>query len=257
AQIEKAVTSRTKAIIPVHLYGQAADMDAIMGIAKKNRLKVIEDCAQAIGAAYKGKKAGSFGAAGCVSFFPSKNLGGFGDGGMVVTSDEDIYEKIKLLRVHGSAAKYSHSVIGYNSRLDNLQAAVLRVKLRHLDKWAQARRKNAAYFNKAFSKLCGVMVPFVRPDCEHVYHQYVLLVDELRRDRLIEFLISSGIESRVYYPIPLHLQECYRGLGYKKGDFPNSEKAALATLALPVYPELKISNKKFIVEKVKEGAAQW
>jgi len=255
--IEKAVTPRTKAIVPVHLYGQCADMDAINEVAGRRNLKVIEDCAQAIGATYKAKKAGSFGDAGCISFFPSKNLGGFGDGGMVVTGDEDIYKKVKLLRVHGSASKYSHSILGYNSRLDNLQAAVLRVKLKSLDKWAEARRNNAAYFNKAFSKLRGVTVPFVRPDCEHVYHQYVLLVDEAKRDHLIEFLVASGIESRVYYPIPLHLQECYKSLGYEKGDFPNSEKAALGTLALPVYPELKRADKKLIVAKVKEGVSQW
>jgi len=252
ALIEKAVTPKTKAIVPVHLYGQAADMDAIMEIAKRRDLKVIEDCAQAIGATYKGKKAGAFGDAGCISFFPSKNLGGFGDGGMVVTDNEELYKQVKLLRVHGSTSKYSHSILGYNSRLDNLQAAVLRVKLKSLDKWAEGRRENAAYYNKQLSKIRGITTPFVRQDCEHVYHQYVILAEDAKRDNLVEFLNSGGIESRVYYPIPLHLQECYRGLGYKKGDFPNSEKASIGTMALPVYPELKRSDKKMIVNKIKE-----
>lgn len=249
--IEKSITNKTKAIIPVHLYGQCADMDPILAIAKKHGLKVIEDCAQAIGAAYKGKKAGSIGEAGCISFFPSKNLGGVGDGGMVVTNDEGIYKEIKLLRVHGSSSKYSHSVLGYNSRLDNLQAAVLRVKLRNLDKWAEARRENAGYYNRAFSKIDKLVTPFVGPDNVHVYHQYVLMVDGALRDKLMDFLVNNGVESRVYYPIPLHQQECYKGLGYKNGDFTNSEKASLCTFALPVYPELKRSGLKFVADKVK------
>jgi dTDP-4-amino-4,6-dideoxygalactose transaminase len=250
--IEKAVSDKTKAIIPVHLYGQCADMDPILNIAAKNNLKVIEDCAQAIGAAYKGKKAGSMGDAGCISFFPSKNLGGFGDGGMVVTDDEAIFNMTKLLRVHGSVSKYSHSVLGYNSRLDNLQAAILRVKLKSLDMWAEKRAENAAYYNKTLSKLRDVTTPFVMDGNTHVYHQYVLMVEENLRDRLIDFLLKNGIESRVYYPIPIHQQECYKDLGYKKGDFPNSEKASLCTLALPVYPELKKSDMKFIADKIKE-----
>lgn len=252
ALIEKKITNKTKAIVPVHLYGQCADIVRILEIAKKHGLKVIEDCAQAIGATYKGKKAGSFGDAGAISFFPSKNLGGFGDGGMVVTNDEDLYKEVRLLRVHGSSTKYIHSVLGYNSRLDNLQAAVLRVKLRSLDKWAEARRENAGYFDKAFSKLSGITVPFVAPFNAHVYHQYVLTVNPKVRDKFIEFLGSKSIESRVYYPIPLHIQECYKGLGYKNDDFPNSEKAALGTLALPVYPELGASDKKAIVDAVAE-----
>lgn len=250
--IEKKITNKTKAIIPVHLYGQCADMDQILAIAKKHGLKVIEDCAQAIGATYKGRKAGSMGDAGCISFFPSKNLGGVGDGGMVVTNNDGICNQTKLLRVHGSSSKYAHSVLGYNSRLDNIQAAVLRVKLKSLDKWAEARRANAAYYTKAFSRIAGVTVPFVGSDNTHVYHQYVLMVEEARRDKLIDFLVNSGIESRVYYPIPLHLQECYKSIGYKKGDFPNSEKASLCTLALPVYPELKKSELKFVVDKIRE-----
>lgn len=251
ALIEKKITKKTKVILPVHLYGQCADMDAIVAAAKKHGLKVIEDCAQAIGASYKGKRAGSFGDAGSISFFPSKNLGGFGDGGMVVTNGEDIYKKVKLMRVHGSSSKYSHSILGYNSRLDNLQAAILRVKLKSLDKWAEARRKNAAYFNEQLSGLKGITTPYVRPGNEHVYHQYVLMVDSAMRDRLIDYLGAKGVESRVYYPIPLHQQECYKHLGYKTGDFTVSEKASLSTLALPVYPELTLSDKKLIVESIK------
>jgi dTDP-4-amino-4,6-dideoxygalactose transaminase len=170
---------------------------------------------------------------------------------MVVTDDEAIYKMVRLLRVHGSSSKYSHSVLGYNSRLDNLQAAVLAVKLKSLDTWAEKRRQNAAYYNNALSALKGVVTPHVGKDNIHVYHQYVLMVDGPLRDRLIEFLIGAGIESRVYYPIPLHLQECYKGLGYKKGDFPNSEKASLGTLALPVYPELKPAEKRSVVDKIK------
>jgi len=252
ALIEKAITKKTKAIVPVHLYGQCVDIDKILAIAKKHGLKVLEDCAQAIGAMYNGKRAGSFGDAGCISFFPSKNLGGFGDGGMVVTNDENISKQVKLMRVHGSSSKYSHSVLGYNSRLDNLQAAILRVKLRSLDSWADKRRANAAYFNDVFSKLKNITIPYVDKRNVHVYHQYVLMVGHAVRDAFIDFLGASGIESRVYYPIPLHLQECYAFLGYKKGDFPVSEKAALGTFALPVYPELSDADKKCIVEKVKE-----
>ncbi|MFA6078627.1 MAG: DegT/DnrJ/EryC1/StrS family aminotransferase [Candidatus Omnitrophota bacterium] len=251
ALIESKITPKTKAIIPVHLYGQCADMDRILAIAKKHGLPVIEDCAQAIGATYNGRKAGSMGLAGCISFFPSKNLGCFGDGGMVVTNDESIYKQVKLMRVHGSSTKYSHAIIGYNSRLDNLQAAVLRIKLRKLDGWADKRRQNGTYYDKAFSGLKDCVTPYVAKGNAHVYHQYVLLVSKDLRDKLIEFLNSKGIESRVYYPIPLHMQECYQPLGYKVGDFPNSEKAALGTLALPVYPEMKSSDKKFIVDTVK------
>ncbi len=250
--VERRMTDKTRAIVPVHLYGQCVDMDPIIKVANSRGIKIVEDCAQAIGAAYKGRKAGSLGDAGAISFFPSKNLGAFGDGGMVVTDDEDIYNDVKLMRVHGSASKYSHSILGYNSRLDNLQAAVLKIKLKRLDGWAEKRRENARFYNTHFSKLERITVPFVAPHNVHVYHQYVLMVDSKLRDKFIEYLTANGIESRVYYPIPLHLQQCYKDLGYKKGDFPNSEKACLSTLALPVYPELKKSDKKYVVEKVKE-----
>jgi dTDP-4-amino-4,6-dideoxygalactose transaminase len=177
------------------------------------------------------------GNAGCISFFPSKNLGAFGDGGMVVTGNADIADKIRTLRVHGSKVRYIHSVIGTNARLDNLQAAILRVKLRYLDKWAEMRQRNAVIYNQHLS-VEGVFTPFVPEYNTHVYHQYVIKVPQSKRDALIERLVASGVESRVYYPIPLHLQECYKSLGYKAGDLPISEEAAKATLALPVYPEL-------------------
>lgn len=248
--IEKNITKRTKAIMPVHLYGQSADMDPILAIAKSNKLKVIEDNAQAIGATYKGRKTGSMGDAGCISFFPSKNLGAFGDGGMVVTGSEEIADRIKVLRVHGSKKRYIHSVIGTNARLDNLQAAVLRVKLRHLDGWAEKRQANAALYNELF-KGSEVVTPYLLPGNTHVYHQYVISVPLGRRDALMDHLDKSGVEARVYYPIPLHMQECYIGLGYKPGTMPNSEKAALSTLALPVYPELGKEDVEFITSAIK------
>jgi len=250
--IEAKITKKTKAILPVHLYGQCADMDEVLSVAQKHGIPIIEDCAQAIGATYDGKKAGSFGFTGAISFFPSKNLGAFGDGGMIVTDEENVYKRLKALRVHGSAVRYIHSELGYNSRLDNLQAAVLRVKLRHLDAWAKARQENANFFNAELSKIKDVTIPFVASHNSHVYHQYVIRVDRTKRDALIAHLEQSGIEARVYYPIPLHLQECYRFLGYKKGDLPNSEKAADTTIALPVYPELTLPDKKFIVNTIRE-----
>lgn len=249
-EIAKKITARTKAIVPVHLYGQSADMDPIIAVAEKNRLKVIEDNAQAIGATYKGRKTGSMGDAGCISFFPSKNLGAFGDGGMVVTSDPDIADKVKVLRVHGSKVRYIHSVIGTNARLDNLQAAVLRIKLRYLDEWTKKRQANAAIYNKLF-KGTGVITPYVSEGNTHVYHQYVIGVPSQKRDGLLATLEKSGVEARVYYPIPLHLQECYKGLGYKPGDLPVSEKCALSTLAIPVYPELSANDIAYVAEKVK------
>lgn len=248
--IESRITAKTKAIVPVHLYGQCADMDPIMEIANRRKIAVIEDCAQAIGSSYKGRRAGSMGLAGALSFFPSKNLGGFGDGGMVVTNDPAMCRLVKLLHVHGSDVRYVHPMLGYNSRLDNLQAAVLLIKLRHLDTWAKKRQENARHYNEAFSKIPGVVIPFVPETNTHVYHQYVLMVDPSRRDKIVESLVSNGIESRVYYPIPLHLQGCYRDLGYSAGDFPNSERSAAGTFALPVYPELTDLQKDFVIEMV-------
>ena len=246
--IEEKITDRTKAILPVHLYGQCADMDPILEIAKRHDLKVVEDCAQAIGAFYKGKKAGSMGDAGCISFFPSKNLGGFGDGGMVVTNDGDLYDKIRILRVHGSREKYLHEVIGYNSRLDNLQAAVLRVKLRYLDSWVAARAKIADLYAGGFSGV-DIRAPFVPEYNTHTYHLYAMTAPS--RDAIVEHIVSLGIGSRVYYPVPLHLQGCYSELGYKKGDFPVTEWVSENIFSIPIYPELKSDEIEEIVNSVK------
>lgn len=247
--IEKGITASTKAIIPVHLYGQAADMDPIRRIAKKHNLLILEDNAQSIGAAYKGAKAGSLGDAAGLSFFPSKNLGGFGDGGMVVTNNSSFAETVRLLRVHGSSKRYIHSVIGTNSRLDNLQAAVLLVKLGYLDKWLEARRRDADYYNTNLKGL-PITIPFVPEYNVHTYYMYVIRVPGVQ-EKLLRYLTDSGIESRVYYPIPLHLQECYKFLGYKKGDLPESEKASTETLSLPIFPEMTLAEKDYVISKVK------
>lgn len=242
--IEAKITSATKAIIPVHLYGQCADMDPILRIAGKRGLKVIEDTAQAIGATYKGRRAASMGDVGALSFFPSKNLGGFGDGGMVVTNNQALAEKIRVLRVHGSAVRYIHSMIGVNSRLDNLQAAVLRVKLRHLDRWLEARRQIAVYYNSRFSAL-PLAAPFVPDYNVHTYHLYVLRALN-GAGPLVDHLNANGIEARTYYPIPLHLQECYKDLGYAKGDLPVAEAAADQTLSVAIYPELSRDEMDYV-----------
>lgn len=250
SKIEAKITKATKAIIPVHLYGQCCDMEHIKVIAKKHSLKIIEDNAQSIGATYDGNKSGSMGDVGCLSFFPSKNLGGFGDGGMVVTNDENIAKKIAMLRVHGSIERYIHSVIGMNSRLDNLQAAVLRVKLKYLDKWLDARRRIAKYYDNGLKGL-PLHVPFIPERNVHTYSLYIVRVPDRALD-LMQFLKDNGIETRAYYPIPLHLQKCYQGLHYKDGDFPESEKAAHETLALPIFPELTQSEMDHVVSTVKK-----
>lgn len=247
--IEAKITEKTKAIIPVHLYGQCAEMDRIMKIANKYNLKVIEDAAQAIGAKYKEKKAGTIGDTGCFSFFPSKNLGGFGDGGMIVTNNEELAEKIRILRVHGSKPKYFHPIIGYNSRLDALQAAILSVKLRHLESWHEKRREHAEIYDQLFKDI-PIGTPFVERHNLHIYNQYVIRVKN--RDELREYLKQKEVETEIYYPLPLHLQECYRDLGYQKGDLPESEKAANETLALPIYPELTEDQQKEIAQQIKE-----
>jgi dTDP-4-amino-4,6-dideoxygalactose transaminase len=247
--IEKKITKKTKAIMPVHLYGQCADMDPIMAIAEKHGLKVIEDNAQAIGATYKGRKSGSIGDIGCLSFFPSKNLGGFGDGGMVVTNNEKLAQRIRSLRVHGGAVQYIHSEIGMNSRLDNLQAAALRVKLKYLDKWLKARRETAAFYNEKLKAL-PVICPYVPEYNIHTYHQYTLRVKSGQK-KIIKHLSDNGIGARVYYPVPLHLQDCYKDLGYKKGDIKESERACEEAFSIPVFPELTQAQKEYIVEKIK------
>jgi dTDP-4-amino-4,6-dideoxygalactose transaminase len=238
AEIERVITPRTRAIMPVHLYGQMAEMDPIMEIAGRHSLYVIEDAAQAIGSEYKGRRAGSIGHMGCFSFFPSKNLGGFGDGGMVTTNDSGLAERVRLLRGHGAYPKYYHKFVGGNFRLDALQAAVLRVKLRHLDSWSEGRQRNAATYRKLFSAGGSGLVglPFEAPDRRHIYNQFIIRVP--RRDEVMGRLKDAQIGTEIYYPVPMHLQECFADLGYKRGDMPMSEAAADETLALPIYPEL-------------------
>lgn len=245
--IESAITKKTKAIMPVHLFGQMADMDPIMDIAKKHGLAVIEDAAQSITSTYKGKKAGSIGTAGCLSFFPSKNLGGIGDGGMIVTNDKQLYDRLSIMRNHGSKPKYYHKYIGGNFRLDPIQAAALLVKLPHLDKWSRARRRNAAYYNKKFENTI-VQTPYIRPDCMSIFNQYVIRVP--RRDELVEYLRQKNIGSEIYYPVPMHLQKCFEYLGYKQGNLPEAEKAAKEVLALPIYPELTDPMKDCVVDAI-------
>lgn len=250
--IEEKITEKTRAIIPVHLFGQMADMKKINEIARKYNLKVIEDAAQAIGAEQKIKdsfeKAGSLSDAGCFSFFPSKNLGGYGDGGMVVTNNLEIAEKIKLLRVHGSRKKYIHQIIGYNSRLDEIQAAILRVKLKYLDKWNKKRRENAAIYNSLLKDF--LEIPYCEDFNRHTYHLYTVKCE--KRDGLQQHLKNYNINTGIYYPLSLHLQEAYKSLGYKKGDFKISEKMQDLVLSLPMYPELKTEQIEFICEKIKE-----
>lgn len=245
--VEQVITERTKAIIPVHLFGQMVDMDPMMEIAGKYNLAVIEDAAQAITSTYKGRKAGSIGTVGCFSFFPSKNLGGAGDGGMIVTSDEQLYDRIRIMRNHGSNPKYYHRFVGGNFRLDPIQAAVLLVKLSHLDDWSEGRRCNAAFYNTKFARTI-VETPYIHPDCVTTYNQYVIKVP--KRDELVALLKEKGIGCEIYYPHPMHLQECFKTLGYKEGDFPAAEKTSKEVLAIPVYPDLTDEMKEYVVETI-------
>jgi len=247
ALIEDAVSDKSKAIIPVHLYGQMADMDPIMEIAKGRNLAVIEDAAQSISSTYKGNKAGSLGTVGCFSFFPSKNLGAVGDGGMIVTNDESLYDRLLVMRNHGSKPKYYHKYVGGNFRLDPIQAAALLVKLPYLESWSAARRANAAYYDTKF-KDTVVQTPYIRADCVTIYNQYVIRVPN--RDGVVGHLRDNGIGCEIYYPVPMHLQECFSCLGYKEGDFPEAEKAAKEVLALPVYPELTDAMQDYVVETI-------
>ena len=253
ALVEAAVTPRSKAVIPVHLYGQAADMDAINALAKRHGLAVVEDAAQAIGARYKGRRAGSLGDVAAFSFYPSKNLGAYGDGGMITTDDPDLARKTARLRVHGMEPKYHHHEVGFNSRLDALQAAVLRVKLRHLDAWTEGRRAAASRYQSLFEEadLGGsVVLPTEHADCFHVYNQYVVRVPAPSRDPLRTHLAGRRVGTEVYYPIPLHLQTCFASLGHRPGDFPHSEAAAAETVALPMYPELTERAQAYVVDAV-------
>ena len=252
SKIEAAITDKTKAIIPVHLYGQMADMDSIMAIAKKYNLHVIEDAAQAIGSTYKGKQVGELSSAATYSFFPTKNLGAYGDGGMIVSNVDDIAEQARVIRVHGSKPKYHHHVLGYNSRLDELQAAVLNVKLPHLQTWSENRRNHAAYYSKQLNLKVGqhVVTPVEKEGNYHVFHQYTLRVE--RRDELQAFLKEQGVSTMIYYPIPLHVQPVFKDLGYTEGDLPVTEKAAQEALSLPMFPELKREQQDYVIEKIVE-----
>ena len=257
--VNRATGGRIKALMPVHLYGQSADMDPLMALAREHRLKVIEDAAQAIGTEYtNGARAGSIGDVGCFSFFPSKNLGAFGDAGLCTTRDEELAERMRVLRVHGGKPKYFHALIGGNFRIDELQAAVLRVKLKYLDGWTAARQRNAAYYDGAFAKASlasgvgtpGVATPRAAASQRHIFNQYVVRVQE--RDALRKHLAERGIGTEIYYPVPLDRQECFAYLGYPAGAFPESDRAARETLALPIYPELTETQLSAVVASVAE-----
>ncbi|MFC1878387.1 DegT/DnrJ/EryC1/StrS family aminotransferase [Chloroflexota bacterium] len=252
-QVETRITPKTKAVIPVHLYGHPADMDPLLELAQAHGLKVIEDNAQALGAAYQGQKTGGFGHIACLSFFPSKNLGAYGDGGMLLTSDPALVETVRMLRAHGWKQKYFPEILGYNSRLDSLQAAILRAKLPHLDDWNDRRRQLARRYNQALAGLPGLTGPYEAPGAQHVYHLYILRLSE--RDRIQKELKAAGIASAVYYPQPLHLSKPLSALGYKPGDFPISEQASRETLAIPIFPELSDGQVQHILTTLKSSLA--
>jgi dTDP-4-amino-4,6-dideoxygalactose transaminase len=253
AAVERAFTSRTRAVIPVHLYGLCADMDPLLDLARRRNVAVIEDAAQAIGARYRGRQAGSMGTLGCFSFFPSKNLGAFGDAGLVTISDAALAERVRVLRNHGAEPKYFHKIIGGNFRLDALQAAVLRVKRPHLQGWTAARRANAARYDALFRerKLDDVLTLPVEPAGRfHIFNQYVIRAP--RRDALRAHLAARSVGTEIYYPVPFHLQECFAYLGHRRGDFPESESAAAETLALPIYGELTAEQQEYVVDAIAE-----
>ncbi len=252
SQLSDQVMGECQAILPVHLFGQCADMEAITQIGENEGIPVIEDACQAIGAQRHGVHAGAFGRTGCFSFFPSKNLGGFGDGGLITTNDPQIAERLKLLRVHGSRSEYHHHLIGMNSRLDALQAAVLLVKFQHLPKWTAQRQENAKTYQRLFQAhgLDRVITtPLIGEGNSHVYNQFTIRTPQ--RDELSAYLTQHGIGNRIYYPVPLHLQECYQDLGYQKGDFPVAERAAREVLSLPIYPELSLDQITYVVETIR------
>jgi len=250
-KLEPAITAKTRAVIPVHLFGLAADMDAIAALAARHGLAVIEDAAQAIGAVYNGRPAGSLGTIGCFSFYPTKNLGGAGDGGLLTTHDAALADKLRLLHVHGSRTRYQYELVGLNSRLDALQAAVLRVKLRHLQEWNQARRRAAAQYRALFAEhqlTNELALPLEPPACVHVYHQFTIRLR--RRDGVQSHLQQCGVPTQIYYPHPLHLQPAFAYLGYHPGDMPQSEAAAREVLSLPMYPELSPDQQRRVVEAI-------
>jgi dTDP-4-amino-4,6-dideoxygalactose transaminase len=252
ALVDKRTGGKVKALMPVHLYGQVADMPPLMDIAKRYGLAVIEDAAQAIGSEdAKGQRACSFGDIGCLSFFPTKNLGAFGDAGMCVANDAQLADSLNILRVHGGKPKYYHAVIGGNFRIDEIQAAVLNIKLKHLDAWSAARQRNAKFYDAAFKRAKlgdAVVTPYAVPGARHIYNQYIVRVQ--KRDSLREHLTANGVGTEIYYPVPLHLQKCFAYLGYQKGQLPESERAALETVALPIYPELSEAQLQYVVDTV-------
>jgi dTDP-4-amino-4,6-dideoxygalactose transaminase len=251
--LEQAVTARTKAIIPVHLFGQPADMDSILKFARRRGLFVIEDACQAHGAEYQGRRAGTLGDAGCFSFYPGKNLGAFGEAGAAVTDNAELQEKIRILRDHGQVRKYHHTMIGWNCRMDGIQAAALRVKLRYLEKGNQLRRSHAAHYDQALSDMEEIVTPAHSADVRHVYHVYAIRVQE--RDEIMRLLGEKGIGCGVHYPIPVHLQEAYRSLGYAQGDFPIAERCAAEFISLPMFPELTSAQLEIVVQGVKEAVS--
>ena len=256
AKVEEAITPATRTIIPVHLYGQCADMDALLEISRHNDVKVIEDAAQAIGAEYRGRPAGSLGDVGCISFYPTKNLGAMGDGGMLVTSDEPLAEKLRRLAAHGMKTRYYHSLVGINSRLDSIQAAVLNVKLAQLGRWTNDRRANAQRYHELLSASQldqRLVLPKELPDRYHVWNQYTIRVPGGHRDELRAKLTERNVGSEVYYPVPLHLQECFRTLGYRRGSLPVTERICHEALSLPIFPELTVAEQDRVVEVIHDA----
>jgi len=262
ARIAEKITKKTRAIIPVHLYGQMADMEPIMALAENHEIVVIEDAAQAIGSEYKGRRAGSIGHYGCFSFFPSKNLGAAGDGGMIVTNDAERAEKLRVIRAHGSKPKYYHKVVGGNFRFDALQAAIVSTKLPHLDNWTAGRQRNAQTYDRLFAEAgLATASPAASKVClpkvianRHIFNQYVIRVSH--RDELQAYLKQHGVGTEIYYPVPMHVQECFAYLGHKAGEFPLSESAAKETLALPIYPELSEAQLRYVVETIRDFVAR-
>jgi dTDP-4-amino-4,6-dideoxygalactose transaminase len=255
--VEAGITSRTRAIIPVHMYGLCADMEPLLEISRRRGIPIIEDAAQAIGATDRGRSAGSMGSIGCYSFYPTKNLGAAGDAGMITTSNDALVERLRALRVHGGLTEYHHAEVGINGRLDAFQAAVLRIKLPYLDEWARARRAKAKRYEELFAAAqlpYQVTTPFTREDADHVFHVYNVRVSA-DRDALMAHLTKHGIGTKVYYPVPLHLQQCFRYLGYQEGDYPETERAALETFALPIYPELTDEEQEYVVDCFKSFRA--
>ena len=257
--IEAKISPRTKAILPVHLYGQSVDMDPILHLAWRYKLHIIEDCAQALGAEYKGKKVGSFGDAGCLSFYPSKNLGAYGDGGMIITNDIMITETVRALRKHGAQNSNHYAFLGFNSRLDNLQAAILLVKLKRLDAWIDHRREKADLYKRLFDEINGVTPAYAGEYNKHSYNYYTIRLEATpsQRDELRTYLAARGIQTVVYYPLALHLQDAYRYLGYKMGDFPVAEKVQDQVLSLPMFPEIRNEQIEAVVNGVKEFVQSW